>query len=51
MTSMKDPCAECLHPRAEHKGMVGCQHNEKDRLGFVREICECAKFVEDERDD
>lgn len=47
MNDEKDLCAECLHLRSEHQGMVGCKHTEKDRLGFVREICECEKFVED----
>lgn len=47
MMSDNDPCAECLHPRVEHTGEVGCRHAEKDRLGFVREVCECVVFVED----
>lgn len=30
--------------------MAGCGHFEKDRLGFVRETCECMKFVEARED-
>lgn len=44
---MKDLCRECLHTRAEHAGTVGCNHTENDRLGYVREVCECEKFIED----
>lgn len=50
MTSMKDPCANCLHRRDEHTGDVGCRHHETDKLGFVRDICECEGYVEDDLD-
>ena len=46
MTSMKDLCEECLHERREHQSMGGCGHFEKDRLGFIRETCECLQFFE-----
>lgn len=48
MTSDLDVCEGCLHTRIEHMSMGGCGHAEKDRLGFVREVCECLRFVERE---
>lgn len=48
MTPGKDLCGVCLHTRDEHLSMGGCGHTEKDRLGFVREICDCLGFVEED---
>jgi hypothetical protein len=51
MTSNKDLCDVCLHPRGKHQSIGGCGHTEKDRLGFVRELCDCLGFVEDTTSD
>lgn len=42
----KDLCEGCLHERVWHEGTIGCNFTEKDRLGFVRDMCECERFQE-----
>jgi hypothetical protein len=49
VSTAKQLCSHCGHSREEHQGTLGCKVVlEWDRLGFVKEICDCPLFDEGE---